>query len=1254
MPITSIDRDYGVDPSIVRILTTDNLATITTSGYLTTQLPYIQQINGGAFEFVASDLVCIYFDSTHGFFELSSDFSSLTELSQGNLTIEGTANEIDVDQVGSTITLSISPTLTIPPGATASSPSASNSVATKGYVDAVAGDSGLTCYAASTANLAGYVYNNGTAGVGATLTAGSNGVFSLDSVNPPLNQPILYKNDTTGLGAYNGIYIVTTVGTVGTPAVLTRASYYDTASEINGSGVVPIQNGTVNAGTGWINSSIITTVGVDAINFIAFGLPGGVVPPNLGGTGVDNGSNTLTIGANSVIDQDVSTSGNPEFASVTGGLVVLTDNTINGNGPDALFISADSGVTAIGSFDEPQFIAQFKDFSIDQALMAIGSFNNTAGSQPNFSFVKSRSNLPATRVALQDGDYVGTLQWYGDDGNNLNNIVANIRVNIDGAVSTDDVPGVMTFATSNGSALTTAMTLDSSQNMTLVNPLAITSGGTGVGSVTIAPTASSFAGWDANLNFSADNFLAGYTTTVTAAGTTTLTVNGTYYQFFTGSTTQTVVLPDVSTLVLGQSFEIVNMSSGIVTVQSSGANTVQAVAAGTVVRVTCILTSGTSAASWYAEYTDSGSLTLPLSPANGGTGISNSFTLTIGDNSSINQDVSSGGSPAFAGLSVNNLQLDGNTLSTVSSSGGGNLTLASFTEAVYIGSFIPVGFNGQLNVDKDDQASVNIGSFVNSATSESLLNFGKSRSPVAGTPTAVQASDSLGSLQWFGDDGTDMSSVAASVTVTVADTVSTGVVPGQMVFSTANAAGALLPAMTISDDQIVTFANPLPSSGGPAQYVVSSVAGQAAFTSIQDAIDQAVTDGVSSSSPAVVWIYSGTYTEDLALAPYVSLAGSNDSNTAGVLIIGNASFTGTGNISLSNLGFETPNGSAALSFSGTGNTVAHMNYVTINGSSGTGLECSNTNATLNYSMGFIYATSSGICFDLVDGDVEIISTLSYYNNNASAISGATVRIIGSDIQDSFVLTGGSLAMLSSSITSGAIPCFDIGATSSVLLSNVITNSSEPTDGFFAIGAGLLSFGNVTSGNTANKIDPTLTLSTSIIENTGSLIVNGNISFDNGTSTLDTDGQVWIGATGGIPEPATLTAGTGISITNAANSITIEATGGSSGGIAWLGIVGTTQLAGPNSGFVVQNAGQTTISLPATFAIGDRIIVKGLGAGGWVLQCAAGDTIQVGQDVTTSGGTVTSGDNYDVIQISGLVADSVWSMDYGVSNGFTLA
>ncbi len=98
------------------------------------------------------------------------------------------------------------------------------------------------------------------------------------------------------------------------------------------------------------------------------------------------------------------------------------------------------------------------------------------------------------------------------------------------------------------------------------------------------------------------NVLAGYSTTATAATTTTLTATSNYQQYFTGTTTQTVLLPVTGTLVLGQQYEIINNSSGVVTVQSSGANTIQAMAANTQLIVTCISTSGTTAASWNAEY----------------------------------------------------------------------------------------------------------------------------------------------------------------------------------------------------------------------------------------------------------------------------------------------------------------------------------------------------------------------------------------------------------------------------------------------------------------------------------------------------------------------------------------------------------------------------------------------------------------------------------------------------------------------------
>ena len=68
MAITAISRDWGVDPSIVRITTTDNLAAITTAGYLTAQDTNIQLLNNGEFEWTATDEVLIYYADGQGFF----------------------------------------------------------------------------------------------------------------------------------------------------------------------------------------------------------------------------------------------------------------------------------------------------------------------------------------------------------------------------------------------------------------------------------------------------------------------------------------------------------------------------------------------------------------------------------------------------------------------------------------------------------------------------------------------------------------------------------------------------------------------------------------------------------------------------------------------------------------------------------------------------------------------------------------------------------------------------------------------------------------------------------------------------------------------------------------------------------------------------------------------------------------------------------------------------------------------------------
>ena len=117
-----------------------------------------------------------------------------------------------------------------------------------------------------------------------------------------------------------------------------------------------------------------------------------------------------------------------------------------------------------------------------------------------------------------------------------------------------------------------------------------------------------------------NNIKLGYTTTATAAGTTTLTAASNYQQFFTGTLAQTIVLPVTSTLALGMGYHIENNSTGTLTVQSSGLNTISTIPAGVTTQFTCILITGTTAASWdydhigFATITGTGSAVLATSP----------------------------------------------------------------------------------------------------------------------------------------------------------------------------------------------------------------------------------------------------------------------------------------------------------------------------------------------------------------------------------------------------------------------------------------------------------------------------------------------------------------------------------------------------------------------------------------------------------------------------------------------------------------
>lgn len=111
-------------------------------------------------------------------------------------------------------------------------------------------------------------YNNGTGGVGATLTAGSNTTLAaIDGYTVQLNDRILVQNQVAT--ANDGVYTLTATGSGGAPWVLTRAADYNTVTNINYTGFIcTIQVGSMYAAdTCFSLTALISSVGASSITY---------------------------------------------------------------------------------------------------------------------------------------------------------------------------------------------------------------------------------------------------------------------------------------------------------------------------------------------------------------------------------------------------------------------------------------------------------------------------------------------------------------------------------------------------------------------------------------------------------------------------------------------------------------------------------------------------------------------------------------------------------------------------------------------------------------------------------------------------------------------------------------------------------------------------------------------------------------------------------------------------------------------------
>jgi hypothetical protein len=246
-------------------------------------------------------------------------------------------------------------------------PTNSTDAATKAYVDSAT--EGLHIHesvvAATTANvnLANALENGDT----------------LDGVTLATGNRILVKNQTTT--SENGIYVVQASGQP------TRATDFDTATEVDSGDFVFVYSGTVNASSGWVQTNRPATIGTDPIVFTQFSGAG----TYLAGNGLTLTGNTFTIDTGVTVD--LNTAQTLTNKSISGSTNTLTNIPNNALSNSAITINGTStslgGSRTLGTDDISEGSTN-KYFTDERAQDAVGnavgtglSYNDTSGAISN-------------------------------------------------------------------------------------------------------------------------------------------------------------------------------------------------------------------------------------------------------------------------------------------------------------------------------------------------------------------------------------------------------------------------------------------------------------------------------------------------------------------------------------------------------------------------------------------------------------------------------------------------------------------------------------------------------------------------------------------------------------------------------------------------------------------------------------------------------------------------------------------------------
>jgi hypothetical protein len=489
--------------------------------------------------------------------------------SQSGLTI--TNSTIDSSPIG----LYSPSTAAFTSGTVSATPTGSNDIVNKAYVDFIA--TGLTwkqaVRVATTANLTSL-----------------SGLLTVDTITLTAGERVLVKNQSTA--SQNGIYTASA-------STWSRAVDADTWDEYVGA-ITFVESGS-QAGSAWYSSAQPGgTLGTTAINWSNFS----VASVYTAGTGLTLAANqfsitntgvsatnygsatqvgTFTVNAQGQLTSASNTTITPAVGSITGlGTGVATALAVNTGSAGAFVVNGGAlGTPSSGALTNATGLPLTTGVTGTLPIANGGTGQTTATAAFNaLSPITTAGDLilgnganSATRLAIGTNGYVLT-----SNGTTASWAAIPTTVSSFSAGTTGFTPSTATTGA-----------------VTLAGTLNVANGGTGV---TTSSGASSVVLRDANQNVTANAFFAGFTSVAASGTQINLTAASSPVYVVTGSGGQVIKLPDATTLPKGPIFSFNNnQSSGAITVNNNSGTLVASVPSGGYTTIV-LLDNATAAGTW--------------------------------------------------------------------------------------------------------------------------------------------------------------------------------------------------------------------------------------------------------------------------------------------------------------------------------------------------------------------------------------------------------------------------------------------------------------------------------------------------------------------------------------------------------------------------------------------------------------------------------------------------------------------------------